>query len=104
MNVCLIINKDRRNSKTIISLFKKYFKNQSVVDVSKNKSQLLKIYNKKFDYVFSYLCPFKIKNDFLKKQNFIILIFIQDHQIILDLDVIILQFLIMIDFTLVLRI
>lgn len=70
MKVCLIINKDRRNSKTIISLFKKYFKNQSVVDVSKNKSQLLKIYNKKFDYVFSYLCPFKIKNDFLKKTKF----------------------------------
>ena len=67
MKVCLIINKDRRNSKTIISLFEKYFKNQAVVDVSKNKSQLLKIYNKKFDYVFSYLCPFKIKNDFLKK-------------------------------------
>lgn len=67
MKVCLIINKNRRNSKTIIFLFKKYFKNQSVVNVSKNKSQLLKIYNKKFDYVFSYLCPFKIKNDFLKK-------------------------------------
>ena len=91
MKVCLIINKDRRNSKTIISLFEKYFKNQAVVDVSKNKSQLLKIYNKNLIMFFRICVHLKSKMIF-KKQKFIILISIQDHQIILVLDVIILQF------------
>ena len=70
MKVCLIINKNRLNSKKIISLVKKLFKETTIVDVSKNKSQLKRVYNKKnFDYVFSYLCPYKIENKFLKKTN-----------------------------------
>ena len=47
MKVCLIINKNRLNSKKIISHVKKLFKETTIVDVSKNKSQLKRVYNKK---------------------------------------------------------
>jgi methionyl-tRNA formyltransferase len=68
MKICLIINKNRINSKKVISLVKKLFKDTTIVDVSKNKSELNRVYGKKnFDYVFSYLCPYKIENKFLKK-------------------------------------
>lgn len=68
MKICLIINKNRLNSKKVISLVKKSFKEATIIDVSKNKSQLNRVCNKKnFDYLISYLCPYKIKNKFLKK-------------------------------------
>ena len=68
MKICLIINKNRINSKKAISLVRRLFKDCTIVDVSKNKSELNRVYKKRgFDYVFSYLCPYKIEHQFLKK-------------------------------------
>ena len=52
MKICLIINKNRINSKKVISLIKKSFKDTTIVDVSEDKSELNKVYNKSsFDYL-----------------------------------------------------
>ena len=70
MKICLIINKERPHSKKIINFVKKKFNYITIIDVSFSKKKLTKIYNKKFDYVISYLCPFKIDAKFLKKTKF----------------------------------
>ncbi len=44
---------------------KKLFKNTVIVDVSKSRANLKRNSSKKYDYIFSYLCPYLIPKKFL---------------------------------------
>ena len=69
MKILLLIKKNKIYAKQICEIVKKNNINSKIIYVDKKKKLPKSIENKNYDYLISYLCPFKIPKKILDKIN-----------------------------------